>query len=110
MHMNRSEIRVQMQIRDPGFLGGLPQCGTEDVDVGVLAVPTQLQPSSEAGMQGQQYLLRCVVDDEGGRGDVTGGASPAATVGSGVQEGQHRVPQRILIGVGRIPVGQQRDR
>ena len=74
MHMDRSEIRIQVQIFDPGFLGGLPQRGIEDVDVAVLTVPTQLQPSSEAGMQSQQHLLRGVIDDEGGCGDMAGRA------------------------------------
>ena len=110
MHVNGGQHRVQAQTVDPGLLGGLPQCGTDDIAVGVLAVPAELKPSSEPRMQGQQHVLAGVVDDERRGGDVAGLAGPLATVGPGGQKCQHRVAQRILIGVRRVPVRQHRDR
>ena len=49
MDVDGGQVRVYHQAVDPRFLGGLPQGGRDDVVIGSLAVPAQLNPAPEAG-------------------------------------------------------------
>ena len=75
----------------------------------VLAVPAQLQPPPEPRMQRQQCVGAGVVEHERGAGDVARHAFAQAAVGPRGKERQHRVPQRVLRGIGRTPTRQRLD-
>ena len=64
MHVQRGQHRIDAQVVDAGFLGGLPQRGGDDIGVGVLAMPAELQPPPEPRMQRQQRPGSGVVEHE----------------------------------------------
>ena len=66
MHVQRRELGIDRQAVDAGFLGGFAQCGGDDVGVGVLAVPAELQPPAEPRMQRQQCVGAGVVEHQRG--------------------------------------------
>ena len=109
MHVQRGQLGVDRQAVDAGFLGGFPQRGGDDVGVGLLAVPAQLQPPPEPRMQRQQRAGAGVVEDERRAGDMAGHALAQAAVGPRGEERQHRVPQRVLRGIGCPPIRQRCD-
>ena len=53
VHVQRRRHRVDRRPVDAGFLGGLAQRRGGDVGVAVLAVPAELHPPAEPGVQGQ---------------------------------------------------------
>jgi hypothetical protein len=109
MHVQRRQFGIDRQTVDAGLLGGFAQRGGDDVGVGLLAVPAQLQPPAEPWVQRQQRVAGGVVEDECGAGDMTRHAATQAAVGPCGEERQHRVPQRVLRGIGCAPIGQHCD-
>ena len=110
MDVDGGQARIQAQPLDAGLLGGLAQCGRVDIGVDVLAMTAQLHPATESRMQGQQHPFAGLIENQGRRGDVAGHALAPATVRHGVHVGQHRVTQRVLAGIGRIPRCENLDR
>ena len=110
VHVYRRDVLLDLQPEDAGLLGRLAQGGGGDVGVAVLAVPAELQPPAEPGVQGQQGVRSGVVEHQRGGRDVTGHALPLARILAGKHEREHRVPQRVLGGIGRVPGGQRFDR
>ena len=110
VHVQSGHVRVDRQAGDARLLGGLAQGGGDDVGVAVLAVPAELQPAAEPRMQRQQGLRSGVVEHQRGGGDVAWHASSSARIFVSEHERQHRVPQRVLSGVGRLPGGQRLER
>ena len=53
VHVQGGQMRIDGQILDAGFLGGFAQPRRDDVGVGVLAVPAELQPPAEPRVQGE---------------------------------------------------------
>ncbi len=103
------QVGFDAQAVDAGFFGGLAQRCRHDVGVGILAVAAQLDPPPQPRMQRQQHLTAGVVEHQRRRGDMSRHARAKAGVVARVQKRQHRVPQRILLAVRRLPLAQQRD-
>lgn len=109
MDMDGNRFGIHPQAGDAGFLGGLAQRRRDDVVVGVVTVATGLHPAAQSSVQGEQHPAAAVVEHQRGRGHVPGHALTRTCVGAGEHEGQHRVSQRILSRVRRLPVGQDFD-
>ena len=109
MHVQRRGLGIDRQVVDAGFLGRFAQRRGDDVGVGLLAVAAELQPPAEPRMQRQQCVGAGVVEDQRRAGDMARYALAQAAVGPRGEERQHRVPQRVLRGIGCAPTRQRRD-
>jgi hypothetical protein len=75
--------RIDLQILDAGLLGRFPQRGGGEPGVTVLAVPTELHPTPDPRMQGQQHVRAIVREHHGRCGEVAGNARSSAGVRTG---------------------------
>ena len=110
MRVRRQQFRIDHQIGDAGFLGGLAQGRVDDRLVRRLAVTAELDPPPHPRMQGEQHVAVVGVEHDRRRRDVPGHVFAQAPVGRRIEERQHRVPQRFgVLGVG-APGGEPVDR
>ena len=91
MRVDLDQLRYDVEAGDPGFLSRLASGDVGDGLVRVLAVPTELDPLADPGMQREQHVGAGRVDHDGRRGDVPRRTLAKAPARCGRQEREHGV-------------------